>query len=123
MPSRPQTCRSGIDTSRATRCGLRLCIIGFQIWAHHRYQKSTMPLQTAVTGLSFSPDGAFAVSMAAGDRQLAVWALGGKGGKKRKAQQPALATLTLQETAIHVCSAPAPDVQAFQVLPPTLMYT
>ena len=77
-----------------------------------------MPPQTAVTGLSFSPDGAFAVSMAAGDRQLAVWALGGKVGKKRKAQQPALATLTLQETAIHICTAPAPDAQAFQVLPP-----
>mmetsp|Transcript_29137 Transcript_29137/g.93009 ORF Transcript_29137/g.93009 Transcript_29137/m.93009 type:complete len:371 (+) Transcript_29137:3370-4482(+) len=59
---------------------------------------------TGVTCLGFSPDGAWGLSGAAGERQVAVWdcSTGGKGSKK---QQGAAGVLSLEDPPVSIHTA------------------
>lgn len=56
--------------------------------------------------LCFSPDGAFGLSAAAGDRHVAVWDLGAAGAEGGVAAAAAL--LALEEPAVSVSAAAGP---------------
>lgn len=61
-------------------------------------------LQSRVRALAFSPDGAYGLSAAAGDRHVAVWDLVGA-GRGGSAQAEAAALLAMEEPAVSIsCS-------------------
>lgn len=65
----------------------------------------SLPPQTPVRALAFSPDGEQAVSAAVGERHVAVW--GTSASKKQKKMQVALLSLSLDDGVVQLdtCSA------------------